>query len=73
MLILTHRIFLVLLMQFSSTDFADGVGEYFPHRLIMGCYGIPYDIVCFVGVFFTFWGQESVHFHAQESILVVLA
>ena len=36
LLIPTHKIFLVLLTQFSSIDFVDGVGVYFPHRLIRG-------------------------------------
>ena len=66
--ILTHRIFLVLLMQFSSTDLADGVGVYFSHRLICG-FAVVSLTLCFVGAFFTFWGRESVHFHAQKYTL----
>ena len=70
LLILTHRIFLVLLTQFSSTDFADGVGVYFPHSLICG-FAVVSLTLCFVGVFFTFWGWKSIHFHAQASILLI--
>ena len=63
-----HRVFLVLLTQFSSTDFVDGVGVYFPHRLICGFPMVSLTL-CFVGVFFTFWGWKSIHFHTQASIL----
>ena len=56
---------MVLLTLFSSMDFADGVGVYFPHRWIRGLLWSPLRYSVFRWGFLYILGMGVCSFHAQ--------